>query len=245
MGLELVRVMLRDGGARCRQEVECAFAVHVGWDQHPYVGSNRLCEEALARTRALGLLPERLTASPYDYGHGRGTARPATGRRRVLGRPALVGHLRTRRAPGGDLRRRRLHAGTASPPTRSTRYGPGPLPAPGWPCGRTCPPTSSWPTRSRVRKPRRSCPRTRTSVCPGSPPSCPTRTEWYAPAGGPIRRRGTGVGPSARLFGEVRKIRDFRITADSDRAWSTWERADDRWSDIRELFDRRLGMMLP
>ncbi|MFI1400413.1 S1 RNA-binding domain-containing protein [Streptomyces sp. NPDC020681] len=66
IGLELVRVMLRDGGAWCRLEAEGAFAVHVGWDQYLYIGSSRPCEEALARTRALGLFPERLDASPYD-----------------------------------------------------------------------------------------------------------------------------------------------------------------------------------
>ncbi|UXY31670.1 S1 RNA-binding domain-containing protein [Streptomyces sp. HUAS TT20] len=65
-GLELVRVMLRDGGAWCRLEVEGVFAVHVGRDQYLYVGSNRPGEQAAARTRALGLFPERLTASPYD-----------------------------------------------------------------------------------------------------------------------------------------------------------------------------------
>ncbi|MFD7291088.1 S1 RNA-binding domain-containing protein [Streptomyces sp. NPDC059863] len=66
IGLELVRVMLRDGGAWCRLEVEGAFAVHVGWDQYLYIGSSRACEKALARTRALGLFPERLDSSPYD-----------------------------------------------------------------------------------------------------------------------------------------------------------------------------------
>ncbi|MGW6907495.1 S1 RNA-binding domain-containing protein [Streptomyces sp. NPDC054940] len=66
IGLELVRVMLRDNGAWCRLEVEDTFAVHVGWDQYLYVGSSRPCEKALARTRVLGLFPERLEASPYD-----------------------------------------------------------------------------------------------------------------------------------------------------------------------------------
>lgn len=65
VGLELVRGMLRDNGARCRLEVEDTFAVHVGWDQYLYVGSNRPCEGAVARTRALGLFPEPLEASPY------------------------------------------------------------------------------------------------------------------------------------------------------------------------------------
>lgn len=65
--LELVRVMLRDSGAWCRLEVENTFAVHVGWDQYLYISSSRPCEEALARTRELGLFPERLHASPYAF----------------------------------------------------------------------------------------------------------------------------------------------------------------------------------
>ncbi|KJS58641.1 hypothetical protein [Streptomyces rubellomurinus] len=67
IGLELVRAMLRDNGAWCRLEVEGAFAVHVGWDQYVYVGSSRPCEAALARTRELGLFPERLDTSPYAF----------------------------------------------------------------------------------------------------------------------------------------------------------------------------------
>lgn len=67
VGLELVRSMLRDNGAWCRLEAEGAFAVHVGWDQYLYIGSNLPCETALARTRALGLFPERIDASPYDF----------------------------------------------------------------------------------------------------------------------------------------------------------------------------------
>lgn len=67
VGLELVRAMLRDNGAWCRLEVEGAFTVHVGWDQYLYLGSSRPCEAALTRTRALGLFPERLDASPYDF----------------------------------------------------------------------------------------------------------------------------------------------------------------------------------
>jgi small subunit ribosomal protein S1 len=66
-GLELVRAMLRDNGAWCRLEAEGVFTVHVGWDQYLYVGSDRPCEAALARTRSLGLFPERLDASPYDF----------------------------------------------------------------------------------------------------------------------------------------------------------------------------------
>ncbi|MGW3107909.1 RNA-binding protein [Streptomyces sp. NPDC001100] len=65
-GLELVRLMLRDSGAWCRLEAEGTLAVHVGWDQYLYVGSTRPCEEAPARTRAPGLFPERIAASPYE-----------------------------------------------------------------------------------------------------------------------------------------------------------------------------------
>lgn len=67
VGLELVRAMLRDNGAWCRLEVEGTFAAHVGWDQYLYVGSSRPCPDALALTRALGLFPERLDASPYGF----------------------------------------------------------------------------------------------------------------------------------------------------------------------------------
>ncbi|MFI1768324.1 S1 RNA-binding domain-containing protein [Streptomyces sp. NPDC020800] len=79
VGLELVRAMLRDNGAWCRLEVEDVFAVHVGWDQYVYVGSDRPCPEALAQTRTLGLFPERLDASPYDAAHDEeaGVQRPA------------------------------------------------------------------------------------------------------------------------------------------------------------------------
>ncbi|MFI8503495.1 S1 RNA-binding domain-containing protein [Streptomyces sp. NPDC085524] len=67
VGLELVRAMLRDNGAWCRLGAGGAFTVHVGWDQYLYIGSNLPCETALARTRGLGLFPERLDASPYDF----------------------------------------------------------------------------------------------------------------------------------------------------------------------------------
>jgi small subunit ribosomal protein S1 len=67
IALDLVRVMLRASGAWCRLEAEDSFAVHVGWDQYLYISSSRPCEEALARTRELGLFPERLDASPYAF----------------------------------------------------------------------------------------------------------------------------------------------------------------------------------
>ncbi|MFG3013613.1 RNA-binding protein [Streptomyces cinerochromogenes] len=65
VALELVRAMLRDQGAWCRLEAGDVFTVHVGWDQYVYVGSDRPCADAVARTRELGLFPEPLTASPY------------------------------------------------------------------------------------------------------------------------------------------------------------------------------------
>ncbi|MFJ8016909.1 RNA-binding protein [Streptomyces sp. NPDC096339] len=64
---ELVRAMLRDNGAWCRLEVEGAFAVHIGYDQYMYVGSRHPCGTALDRTRSLGLFPEPIDASPYDF----------------------------------------------------------------------------------------------------------------------------------------------------------------------------------
>ncbi|WP_423832485.1 RNA-binding protein [Streptomyces manipurensis] len=63
--LELVRVMLREQGAWCRLEERDAFTVHVGWDQYVYVGSDRPCTDAVARTRELGLFAEPVEASPY------------------------------------------------------------------------------------------------------------------------------------------------------------------------------------
>ncbi|WP_455361476.1 RNA-binding protein [Streptomyces sp. SYSU K21746] len=65
VALELVRAMLRDQGAWCRLEAGDEFTVYVGWDQYVYVGSDRPCADAVARTRELGLFPEPLTASPY------------------------------------------------------------------------------------------------------------------------------------------------------------------------------------
>ncbi|MFE3555023.1 S1 RNA-binding domain-containing protein [Streptomyces sp. NPDC059193] len=92
VGLELVRVMLRDNGARCCLEAAGGFTVRVGWDQYVYVTSEKPCQGALARTRALGLFPERLERSPYDAddaddadgedgedGEDQGVQRPADG----------------------------------------------------------------------------------------------------------------------------------------------------------------------
>lgn len=66
-GLELVRAMLRDNGAWCRLEAGDRFQAHVGYDQYLYIGSDRPCERAVARTGALGLFPESINASPYAF----------------------------------------------------------------------------------------------------------------------------------------------------------------------------------
>ncbi|MFF9851010.1 hypothetical protein [Streptomyces litmocidini] len=65
VALELVRAMLRDHGAWCRLEAGDVFTVHVGYDQHVYVGSDRPCMDAVVRTRELGPFPEAMSASPY------------------------------------------------------------------------------------------------------------------------------------------------------------------------------------
>jgi small subunit ribosomal protein S1 len=76
--VELVRAMLRDSGAFCSLEVEGRFFVHIGWDQYMYIGSSERCEDAVARTCALGLFPERLPASPYEQAFDEpGEQRPA------------------------------------------------------------------------------------------------------------------------------------------------------------------------
>ncbi|MEU5695856.1 S1 RNA-binding domain-containing protein [Actinosynnema sp. NPDC020468] len=75
VAVALVRVMLRDGGVWCRLEVDGVFAVHVGRDL--YVGADRPCTEAVARTRALGLFPERVARSPYEVEIGEDVQRPA------------------------------------------------------------------------------------------------------------------------------------------------------------------------
>ncbi|GAA2333085.1 RNA-binding protein [Streptomyces kunmingensis] len=65
VALELIRVMLRGQGAWCRLEQQNTFTVHVGWDQYVYVGTDRACEAAVARTSELGLFAQPITASPY------------------------------------------------------------------------------------------------------------------------------------------------------------------------------------
>ncbi len=58
VAVALVRAMLRDHGAWCRLEVEGRFFVDVGYDQYLYVGSDRPCGRAVARTHELGLFAE-------------------------------------------------------------------------------------------------------------------------------------------------------------------------------------------
>ncbi|MFI2209190.1 RNA-binding protein [Streptomyces sp. NPDC020141] len=65
VALELIRAMLREQGAWCRLEAGDAFAVHVGWDQYMYVGSDQPCTDAVVRTRELGPFAEPTEASPY------------------------------------------------------------------------------------------------------------------------------------------------------------------------------------
>lgn len=123
VGLELVRAMLRDSGAWCRLETEGAFAVHIGGDQYLYVGSSHPCEAALARTRSLGLFPERLDASPYDFAPDdpcTSSARPT-----ATSGPACAGQS----APTAPRSWRRPTPrtppdGTASPATTSRRCAP-------------------------------------------------------------------------------------------------------------------------
>lgn len=66
VGLELVRLMLRDGPGWCRLEAEERFFIHVGWDQYVYLGSTDPCQGAVARANRHGLFAERIERSPYD-----------------------------------------------------------------------------------------------------------------------------------------------------------------------------------
>ncbi|MFF2949729.1 S1 RNA-binding domain-containing protein [Kitasatospora sp. NPDC057965] len=65
-GLGLVRAMLRRSGIWCRLQDGDRFFVHVGEDHDLYVGSTAPCPGALDRCRELGLVTERIDASPYD-----------------------------------------------------------------------------------------------------------------------------------------------------------------------------------
>lgn len=65
-GLELLRAMLRDNGASCDLEVDERFFVHVSFDQYMIIGSAEPCENAISRTRSLGLFPESVDPDHYE-----------------------------------------------------------------------------------------------------------------------------------------------------------------------------------
>ncbi|GGU81784.1 RNA-binding protein [Lentzea flava] len=60
----LVRAMLRDNGAWCRLECDDRFYVEIGYDQYMDIGTDMPCDEAVARTRELGLFPRRYEWEP-------------------------------------------------------------------------------------------------------------------------------------------------------------------------------------
>lgn len=139
LALELVRAMLRGSGAWCRLEVEGRFTIHVGWDQYVYVASVAPCAAAVARTRALGLFPERLEASPTTP---RSTSRAYSGPLMTTSGPESVGaSRRARRRSSKRTTSATPRAGTGSMPTPWTTFELGWLLAPAWPSGLTFPPT--------------------------------------------------------------------------------------------------------
>jgi len=124
VALELVRVMLRGQGAWCRLEAGDRLTVDVGWDQYVYVGSDRPCTDAVARTRELGLFPEPMTISPSaaeldepevtvaaDRGSGRACAPSWLHARRCSWRRAISA---TRRASTVSRRRTSMRCVPAS-----------------------------------------------------------------------------------------------------------------------------------
>ncbi|WP_329562010.1 S1 RNA-binding domain-containing protein [Kitasatospora sp. NBC_01266] len=65
-GLGLLRAMVLREGAWCRLRANNGFFVHVGDRDDIYVGGARDFENAVFRTRVLGLHVDRLASSPYD-----------------------------------------------------------------------------------------------------------------------------------------------------------------------------------
>ncbi|MEU0394984.1 S1 RNA-binding domain-containing protein [Streptomyces sp. NPDC006208] len=65
-GLGLLRAMVLRDGTWCRLVTASGFFLHVGDQDDVYVGSDRPHDEAVARTRALGLFAEPVQFSPYD-----------------------------------------------------------------------------------------------------------------------------------------------------------------------------------
>lgn len=65
-GLGLLRAMVLREGAWCRLLADNGFFVHVGDRDDIYVGDAREHENAVSRTRTLGLFADRVASSPYD-----------------------------------------------------------------------------------------------------------------------------------------------------------------------------------
>ena len=61
---EIVRRMLREEVICKLEDSHGRFALHVGFDLYMYVGSERSCLDAIARSRALGLFVEGDSPSP-------------------------------------------------------------------------------------------------------------------------------------------------------------------------------------
>jgi small subunit ribosomal protein S1 len=68
VAVELARAMLRRPlVCWCRLEVDGRFFVHVGDDQHVYVGSQVPCDAAEGFARQQGLFPTRIEDSPWSW----------------------------------------------------------------------------------------------------------------------------------------------------------------------------------
>lgn len=155
--------------------------------------SSRPCEKALARTRELGLFPERLDASPYAFDaeeEGQGIQRPGdddfwadlhravvTGRAGILEETYLEGASRWHHLTSEPLAP--VRAGLA-PRARLAVWPPG-YPEPALPHRFPC---------------------TRVNLCRCALRSCPTTTESYVPVGELSRRRATATGHSVSPKGE-------------------------------------------
>lgn len=65
-GLGLLRAMVLRESAWCRLQADNGFFVHVGDRDDIYVGGSRDQDNAVSRTRMLGLFADRVASSPYD-----------------------------------------------------------------------------------------------------------------------------------------------------------------------------------
>ena len=65
-GLGLLRAMVMREGAWCRLQADNGFFLHVGHRDDIYVGAARDHENAVFRTRVLGLFADLVATSPYD-----------------------------------------------------------------------------------------------------------------------------------------------------------------------------------